>query len=60
MTLTQSMLVTFVLLEKIRVHSTTTNRKYVNYCSLSFVINVIIVIIFLINIIITITMFTLH
>ena len=45
MTLTQSMLVTFVLLEKIRVHSTITNRKYVNYCSLSFFIIVIIVII---------------
>ena len=60
MTLTQSMLVTFVLLEKIRVHSTITNRKYVSYCSPSFVIIVIIVIIFLINIIITITMFSLH
>ena len=59
MTLTQSMLVTFVLLEKIRVHSTITKRKYVNYCSPSFVIIAFIVIIFLINII-TITMFRLH
>ena len=51
MTLTQSMLVTFVLLKKIRVHSTINKQEYVNFCWLSFVIVIIIIIIIIIIVI---------